>query len=76
MPALKKTKGCVLNVSSVSALRPVSCSRAPCRINKSAALMQSALLAFYGISKAALDQCTKCLAQEVAEHGVRVNSVK
>ncbi|CAD6189796.1 unnamed protein product [Caenorhabditis auriculariae] len=30
---------------------------------------------YYSISKAALDQFTKCLALEMAPHGVRVNSV-
>uniref|UniRef100_A0A1I7UBE6 3-oxoacyl-[acyl-carrier-protein] reductase n=1 Tax=Caenorhabditis tropicalis TaxID=1561998 RepID=A0A1I7UBE6_9PELO len=30
---------------------------------------------FYGIAKAGLDQLTRCLAIELIEHGVRVNSV-
>lgn len=30
----------------------------------------------YNISKAALDQMTRCVALELAQQGVRVNSVK
>ena len=38
--------------------------------------VQFAGVSYYCMSKAALDQFTKCLALEMAPHGVRVNSVK
>ncbi|XP_052788039.1 3-oxoacyl-[acyl-carrier-protein] reductase FabG-like isoform X2 [Mya arenaria] len=57
LPYLIKTKGCVVNVSSISGQFTYQ--------NEAA----------YGISKAALDQFTGILANEMGEHGVRVNSV-
>lgn len=58
-PHLIKTKGNVVNISSVAAFKPI----------KDADYLP------YCISKAALDQFTKCVALEMAKHGVRVNSV-
>lgn len=58
-PHLIKTKGCIVNVSSVAALRPI----------KDVDYLP------YCVSKAALDQFTKCVAVELGRHGVRVNSV-
>ncbi|XP_052220920.1 3-oxoacyl-[acyl-carrier-protein] reductase FabG-like isoform X6 [Dreissena polymorpha] len=57
LPHLIKTKGCVVNVSSISGPMAYSGEVA------------------YGMSKASLDQFTRILANEVAEYGVRVNSV-
>ncbi|KAG7302059.1 hypothetical protein JYU34_013515 [Plutella xylostella] len=58
-PHLIKTKGNIVNVSSVAAFKPI----------KDADYLP------YCVSKAALDQFTKCVALEMAQHGVRVNSV-
>lgn len=58
-PHIIKTKGNIVNVSSVAALRPI----------KDVDFLP------YCISKAALDQFTKCLALELSRSGVRVNSV-
>lgn len=57
VPHLEKTKGNVVNISSIAALRP--------RVNATT----------YCVSKAALDQFTKCAALELAAKGIRVNSV-
>lgn len=57
IPHIIKTKGTIVNVSSING---------PCPF---------ANVTFYCMSKAALDQFTKCLALELAPHGVRVNSV-
>lgn len=56
-PELIKTKGNVVNVSSVNGIRSFP-----------------GVLA-YNISKAAVDQFTRCVALELASKGVRVNSV-
>lgn len=56
-PHLIKSKGCIVNVSSVVGLRAFADS------------------SYYCMSKAALDQFTKCVALELAPHGVRVNSI-
>ncbi|KAM8704521.1 hypothetical protein ACLKA7_009034 [Drosophila subpalustris] len=56
-PELIKTKGNVVNVSSVNGIRSFP-----------------GVLA-YNISKAAVDQFTRCVALELAPKGVRVNSV-
>ncbi|XP_047989290.1 3-oxoacyl-[acyl-carrier-protein] reductase FabG-like [Leguminivora glycinivorella] len=58
-PHLIKTKGNIINTSSVVGIR---------------ALGQPMLPAYY-ISKAALDHFTRCAALELAPSGVRVNSV-
>lgn len=58
-PYLIKTKGNIVNVSSVAAFKPI----------------RDADYLPYCISKAALDQFTKCVALEMAKYGVRVNSV-
>lgn len=58
-PHLIKTKGNIVNVSSVAALRPI----------KDVDYLP------YCVSKAALDQFTRCVALELGRHGVRVNSV-
>lgn len=58
-PHLVSSKGNVVNVSSVAAFKPIK------DIN----------FLPYCISKAALDQFTKCVALELAPEGVRVNSV-
>jgi len=57
IPHLIKTKGNIVNVSSVLATKPLF------------------PFTYYCMSKAALDMYTKCLAQEVGPHGVRVNSI-
>lgn len=57
IPHLVKSKGNIVNISSVLGIR--------------AAISRSA----YGMSKAALDHFTRCLALELAPLGVRVNSV-
>lgn len=54
---LIKSRGVIINVSSVNGLRSFP-----------------GLIA-YNVSKAALDQLTRCAALELAERGVRVNSV-
>ncbi|XP_047988612.1 3-oxoacyl-[acyl-carrier-protein] reductase FabG-like [Leguminivora glycinivorella] len=56
-PHLIESKGCIVNVSSISSTKP------------------NALTIAYNVSKAALDQFTKCVALELAADGVRVNSV-
>lgn len=57
VPHLEKTKGNIVNVSSICGLVPVYSST------------------FYSMSKAALDQFTKCSSNEFAKRGIRVNSV-
>jgi len=57
VPHLIKTKGNIINISSVSGMRPV----------------WGALP--YACSKAGVDQFTRCVSQELAPHGVRVNAV-
>jgi NAD(P)-dependent dehydrogenase (short-subunit alcohol dehydrogenase family) len=57
IPHLIKSKGRIVNVSSVAG---------PCAFPG---------VTYYCMSKAALDQFTKCLALELAPHGVRVNAV-
>ena len=56
-PHLINTKGCVVNVSSVTGLRSFPGVLAYC------------------VSKAGLDQLTRCAALELAAQGVRVNAV-
>ncbi|XP_038207391.1 3-oxoacyl-[acyl-carrier-protein] reductase FabG-like [Zerene cesonia] len=56
-PHLVQSKGCIVNVSSITSTRPNTISLA------------------YNMSKAALDQFTKCVALELAPDGVRVNAV-
>ena len=57
VPHLVKTKGSIVNVSSVAGLRAFPGVLSYC------------------ISKAAIDQMTRCMALELAEKNVRVNSV-
>jgi NAD(P)-dependent dehydrogenase (short-subunit alcohol dehydrogenase family) len=57
VPPLEKTRGNVVNVSSVTGLRAFPGVLAYC------------------VSKAALDQLTRCSALELAPKGVRVNAV-
>ncbi|CAD6189798.1 unnamed protein product [Caenorhabditis auriculariae] len=57
LPHLIKSKGTIVNVSSING---------PCPFPN---------VTYYCMSKAALDQFTKCLALEMAPNGVRVNSV-
>lgn len=57
VPHLAKTKGNIVNISSIAAIRQ--------RVGASA----------YSVSKAALDQFTKCAALELASKSIRVNSV-
>lgn len=57
VPYLEKTKGNVVNVSSL------------CGINQRPNMMS------YCMSKAALDQFTKCSALDLAPKGIRVNSI-
>lgn len=54
---LEKSKGCIVNVSSVTGLRAFPNVLAYC------------------VSKAAIDQLTRCSALEMAPKGVRVNAV-
>ncbi|XP_059045159.1 3-oxoacyl-[acyl-carrier-protein] reductase FabG-like [Achroia grisella] len=58
-PYLVKTKGNIVNVSSVAAFKPI----------------RDMNFLPYCTSKAALDQITKCVAAELGRDGVRVNSV-
>uniref|UniRef100_A0A0R3RPG1 3-oxoacyl-[acyl-carrier-protein] reductase n=1 Tax=Elaeophora elaphi TaxID=1147741 RepID=A0A0R3RPG1_9BILA len=60
IPYLIKTKGSIVNVSSING---------PCSVSLFAGVT------FYCMSKAGLDQFTKCLALELGPEGVRVNSV-
>lgn len=57
VPHLEKTKGNIINVSSIAGLKA-----RPNRVS-------------YAVSKAALDQFTKCCALDLAAKGIRVNSV-
>ena len=57
LPALKASRGAVVNVSSVTGVRAFPGVMSYC------------------VSKAGLDQMTRCAALELAEFGVRVNSV-
>lgn len=57
LPHLKITKGNIVNISSVSGMRPV----------------WGALP--YAVTKAGMDQFTRCTAQELAPLGIRVNAV-
>ena len=57
VPELIKTKGCIVNVSSVNGIRSFP-----------------GVLA-YNVSKAAVDQLTRCVALELALKGVRCNAV-
>jgi NAD(P)-dependent dehydrogenase (short-subunit alcohol dehydrogenase family) len=57
IPELEKTRGAVVNVSSVAGLRAFPG------------------LLVYCISKAALDQLTRCAALDLAPKGIRVNAV-
>lgn len=57
VPHLIKTKGNIVNVSSIAAVRA----------NPSSTV--------YSISKAAIDQFTRCVALELAPMGVRVNAI-
>ncbi|XP_078664649.1 3-oxoacyl-[acyl-carrier-protein] reductase FabG-like isoform X1 [Branchiostoma floridae x Branchiostoma belcheri] len=57
VPHLTKTKGAVVNVSSINGVRSMSGCLA------------------YSMSKATLDQFTRCVALELASKQVRVNSV-
>ncbi|CAG9564417.1 unnamed protein product [Danaus chrysippus] len=59
-PHLIKTKGKVINISSVGSLLPAS--------GKSG-------LSMYAVSKAATNHFSACAAAELAEYGVRVNTV-
>ncbi|CAH2094140.1 unnamed protein product [Euphydryas editha] len=58
-PYLIKTKGNIINISSVAA--------------KTTIIISPALS--YAVSKAALDHFTRLVAAELASHGVRVNSI-
>ncbi|EYC29478.1 hypothetical protein Y032_0006g2994 [Ancylostoma ceylanicum] len=58
LPHIIKSKGTVVNVSSING---------PCPFPG---------VTYYCMSKSAVDQFTKCLALEMAPHGVRVNAVK
>lgn len=57
VPHLEKTRGNIVNVSSVTGLRPFPGVLAYC------------------VSKAGLDQLTRCAALELAPKGIRVNAV-
>lgn len=57
IPHLKRSRGSIVNVSSVTGLRAFPGVLAYC------------------VSKAGMDQLTRCAALEMAPHGVRVNAV-
>jgi NAD(P)-dependent dehydrogenase (short-subunit alcohol dehydrogenase family) len=57
IPHLRRSKGSIVNVSSVTGLRAFPGVLAYC------------------VSKAGMDQLTRCAALEMATHGVRVNAV-
>ncbi|OWR41545.1 3-dehydroecdysone 3alpha-reductase [Danaus plexippus plexippus] len=59
-PHLIKTKGNVINISSIGGLIPASAKSG---------------LSMYAVSKAALNHFGTCAAAELAEYGVRVNTV-
>ncbi|KPM11822.1 dehydrogenase/reductase SDR family member 2-like protein [Sarcoptes scabiei] len=72
-PHLEKTKGNIINISSIAAIVPVRIEYFSNRLNS---LMFSAKYSLiYSPSKAALDMMTKCLAIEYGDIGVRVNSI-
>ena len=73
IPHLENTKGCVLNVSSEAGIRPV---RLGDFLPKHIFSLQLVFLSYYNLTKAALDQYTRCLAYELAPRGIRVNSIK
>jgi len=56
-PHIVKTKGNIINISSVAAMRPIIGASPYC------------------IAKCGLDMMTRCLAAELAPHGVRVNGI-
>jgi len=56
-PEIVKTKGNIVNISSVAGLKPIGS------------------LPDYCVSKAGLDMLSRCMAAELAPHGVRVNGV-
>ncbi|XP_072934054.1 3-oxoacyl-[acyl-carrier-protein] reductase FabG-like [Epargyreus clarus] len=58
-PHLIKTKGCIVNISSITA---------------SSSPIVPSLVPYY-VSKAGLNHFTRCAALELAPHGIRVNSV-
>ncbi|XP_037032979.1 17-beta-hydroxysteroid dehydrogenase 14-like [Bradysia coprophila] len=57
VPHLEKTKGNIVNVSSIAGLKAFTGNLSYC------------------VSKAALDQFTKCVALDLAPMGIRVNSI-
>lgn len=57
VPHLEKTKGNIINVSSIAGVKALKTTTSYC------------------ISKAALDQFTKCVAIDLAPKGIRVNSI-
>lgn len=57
IPHLEKTRGCIVNVSSVTGIRAFPGVLAYC------------------VSKAGVDQLTRCAALELAPKGIRVNAV-
>jgi len=57
IPSLEKTRGNIVNISSIAGSRAFPGVMAYC------------------ISKAAVDQLTRCAALELAEKGIRVNAV-
>ena len=74
IPYLEKTKGSVVNVSSVAGMKPVSF---PSLLPLSDRLFQQIpSMMTYCVAKSALDMITRCLAIELAPKGIRVNSVK
>ncbi|XP_063544962.1 uncharacterized oxidoreductase MexAM1_META1p0182-like [Cydia strobilella] len=59
-PHLVKSKGVIINISSILSLR------VPMQENKGCV---------YAVSKAGLDHLSRCVALDMAPHGVRVNSI-
>lgn len=85
LPHIIKSKGTVVNVSSINGPCPVGFSSTESFLQcwtrfiitmKIWACFQFPGVTYYCMSKSAVDQFTKCLALEMAPHGVRVNAVK
>ena len=72
VPHLEKTKGVIVNVSTIASTRP-----SVRIIHLILILILSFLkMPIYSMSKAALDMFTKSLALELGPKGIRVNGVK
>ena len=77
IPYLEKTKGTIINISSIAAMKPVSNLKAIDRFNVINDLdpIQAPKTTVYCMSKCCIDMLTKCMAIEMAPKGIRVNSI-